>query len=411
MTIPVKFRGWARGVDNVHQDYEIPSDSLRRGVNVDILDSGKIRRRKGFTQTLASSGAHSLWSDGTVAYFVQNNQLRKFYENGTSVSLGTIAAGANRVSYVKVGQDVYFTCATARGKIKNGTLASWGVEVPATPPTVTTTAGVLPPGTYYAAVTYVMPDGRESGASLLTQTTLSTDGGVTVTSMPIPVDATITKKRLYLSTADGEILYMAAELGAADLFATISSPVSGAELRTAYLSTPPLGSAIAYTNGRIFVVDVADPRVVWFTEALDYDHVDTRKGYYTFGAPVSVIAGTSDGLYVCADMTYFIPGAGSPDATQRMVLEFGAIAGSETTIPFSTDVIWMTEQGPVIGKDGGVIEMLSKERMSPGGMADAAAMVRDKDSVRQYVVVGSNIDSSSLQAGSYAEAEIVRRAG
>lgn len=411
MTIPVKFRGWARGVDNVHQDYEIPADSLRRAVNVDVLDSGKLRRRKGSSQTLAASGSHSLWSDGATAYYVQSNTLRRFFENGTSTSLGTFAAGTNPVAYVKAGQEVYFTCATARGKIKNGILTSWGVEVPATPPTLTATAGVLPPGTYFAAVTYVTADGRESGASLLAQVTLAVDGGVAVTSMPVPVDSNVTKKRLYISTADGEVLYMAVEVASADLFATMASSVTGAELRTAYLSTPPLGSAVTLANGRIYIIDAVDPRVVWFTEALDYDHVDIRKGYYTFGSPVTVIAGVADGVFMCADMTYFVSGAGTAEATQRVVLEFGAVAGSATTIPFSTDAIWMTEQGPVIGKDGGVVEMLTKERMSPGGMVDATALVRDKDSVRQYIVVGSNTESSALQAGSYAEAEIVRRAG
>ncbi|MFA5976501.1 MAG: hypothetical protein WC859_10120 [Elusimicrobiota bacterium] len=411
MSIPVKFTGWSKGVDNVHQDYEIPADSLRRGVNVDILDSGKVRRRKGFSQTLAATNPHSFWGDGVVSYFVVNNALHRFFENGTSTSLGTVAAGANRMAYVKVNAEVYFTCATTRGRIKSGALTSWGVDNPLTPPTLAATTGVLPPGTYYAAVTYLLADGRESGASTLASVTLSADGGVAVTSMPVPTDVNVTRKRLYLSTANGEVLYMAAEVGAADLFATVSSPTSGAELRTEYLTAPPLGVALAYALGRIFIVDAADPRVVWFTEALDYGHVKKRKGNYTFDAPVTAIAGTADGIFVGAENTYFIAGAGNADAEQRMVLEFGIVAGSVASIPHSTDVIWMTAQGPVIGKDGGVVEMMTKERMSPGSMTDAAAMVRDKDSVRQYVVVGSNTESSALQAGSYAEAEIVRRAG
>lgn len=411
MSVPVKFRGWTKGVDNVHQDYEIPGDSLRRAVNVDVLDSGKVRRRKGFEQTLAVSTPHSLWSDGAAAYYVAANTLRRFYENGTSTALGTVAAGANRVAYVKVDADTYFTCASARGVVRNGALLPWGVEVPNVPPTISATTGVLPPGTYFAGVTYLLADGRESGASALASVTLAADGGVAVTSMPIPAAASVTRKRLYLSTPNGEVLYMAAEVGANDMFATISSPPSGAELRTEYLSEPPLGVALAHCLGRVFIVDAADPRVVWYTMANDYEHVDRRRGYYMFGAPVTAIAAAADGLYVGSDMTIFISRPGTPEESQRMVLEFGIVAGSVASIPQSTDVIWMTEQGPVIGKDGGSVEMMTKDRMSPGGMTDATAMVRDKDSVRQYVVVGSNTESSALQAGSYAEAEIVRRAG
>lgn len=407
----IKFSGWQKGVDNVHQDYEVPADSLRRGVNVDVLDSGKLRRRKGYSLVLAAAQPHSLWSDGATAYFVENNTLRVFNENGTSTALGAVSTGVDKLAYVKVNNDVYFTSRSAKGKIRNSLLSNWGVEVPVTPPVLAVTVGVLPPGTYFAAVTYLTADGRESGASVLSSVTLAADGGVAITGLPIPVSPDVTKKRVYLSTANGEVLYMAAELLAADLFANVSAPVTGAELRTAYLSEPPLGVALATVNGRVFIVDAADPRVVWYTEANDYDHVNRRRGYYMFGDAVTAIASTSNGLFVGAGATtYYISGAGNADASQRVVSDVGMIQGSVSYIPDSADAAWMTEQGPAIGKDGGEVQLLTRERMSPGGMLDTAAMVRDKDGVRQYVVVGSNMDSSALQAGSYAEAEIVRRA-
>ena len=37
------FAGWPAGMDNVHADHEIGADTLRRAVNADVLDSGKIR--------------------------------------------------------------------------------------------------------------------------------------------------------------------------------------------------------------------------------------------------------------------------------------------------------------------------------------------------------------------------------
>jgi hypothetical protein len=93
-----------------------------------------------------------------------------------------------------------------------------------------------------------------------------------------------------------------------------------------------------------------------------------------------------------------------------VIFEFGGISGSVSSVPNSADSIWMTERGAVIGKDGGAAEIVSEKRVAPGQMTEAAAMVREKDSVRQFVVVGSGGQSSSLQCGSYAEAEIIRRA-
>jgi hypothetical protein len=405
----VKF-GSFRGMDNIHEAMDLPRDVLRRAINADVLDSGRLKRRKGFSTSLAIVNAHSLWSDGAQGYFVASNVLRRFLENGTSLVVGNFAAGDSRVSYVKVNADLYLICATARGRVRDGVLSPWGVEVPTMPPTLAVTVGVLPAGVYYAAVTYLLADGRESGASVLSSVTLTAEGGIATTAMPNPVDSAVTKKRLYLSTAGGEELFMAAEVTASSQFTSIGAPASGARLRTVYLSPPPFGRALATYNGWIFIVDASNPRIVWYTESLDFDHVDTRKNYYQFGADVTVIAAVTDGLYVCADQTYFLPAAGSKDAGQRIVLEIGAIEGSAASIPLSADVIWMTERGPVIGKDGGVVELLADKAIASGGMISAASMVREKDGLSQFVVVGSNTQESALQAGSYAEAEIVRRA-
>lgn len=409
MAAGVKFGGF-KGMDNIHADIELPHDVLRRAVNTDILDSGRLRRRDGSAPALAVSGAHSLWSDGSRAYFVLNNELREFLVDGTSTVIGAFAAGTNRASYVKVNEDVFVTSKTVNARVRDGVMSAWGLEVPSAPPALSDTTGVMPAGRYFAAVTYVAADGRESGASVLTSIVLAAAGGVVTTAMPTPVSPFITRKRLYLSTPDGEVLFMAAEVAAADQFTNIGSSPAGVALRTAYLTPPPCGSALAYYNGRIFIVDASDQRIVWFTEALDYDHVDTRRNYYQFEAPVTVIAASNDGLYVCSDNTYFLPNAGSADAGQRLVLEFGAVEGSAATIPNTANSIWMTSRGPAIGKDGGVIELMAEKAVATGGMTDAASMVREKDGLRQFVVVGSNSEASALQAGSYAEAEIVRRA-
>lgn len=408
MVNSVEFGGF-KGMDNVHEDFELPRDILRRAINMDVLDTGRLKRREGSSQALAIAGAHSMWSDGASAYFVASNALRKFLPNGTSSSLGAFAAGVNRAAYVKVNNDVLVTSATARARISGGALQAWGIEVPSQPPVLTASAGIMPAGTYYAAVTYLLADGKESGASTLASITLSVAGGIATTWMPTPIDPLVTRKRLYLSTGDGEVLFMAAEVGAADQFVNIGVAPSGNRLRTAYLSPPPLGIALAHYNGVVFIVDAADPRVLWYTEPLDYDHVDTRKNYCMFESPVTVIAAASDGVFVCADNTYFIGNAGSTEASQRVVLEFGAISGTAASIPNTTNVIWMTEHGPAIGKDGGVIDLIAEKAIASGGMVDAAAMVREKDGLRQFVVVGSNTEGSALQAGSYAEAEIIRR--
>lgn len=43
MMEPVVISGWPSGMDNIHADHELDAKTLRRAVNADVLDSGKIR--------------------------------------------------------------------------------------------------------------------------------------------------------------------------------------------------------------------------------------------------------------------------------------------------------------------------------------------------------------------------------
>lgn len=408
----IKLGPWPAGMNNRAPDYALPTSkygrtiAVRNAVNVDFDDSGKARRRKGFTRSLAMAGAHSLWASATGAFFVVNNVLYEF-DGVVARVLGSVAAGAHRLAYEEVNSDVYFVCPSARGMLRANTLTPWGVEVPTTPPTFAVSTGNLDVGDYSAAMTYVLADGRESGASVLASISLDAAGGFAVTSMPVPVAAEVTKKRLYLSTAGGDVLYLALEVSPSAQFAAVSSPPSGPELRTAYLSPPPLGHAVAHYGASLFI---ADGKTVWYTEPHAYDHVDRRKNFYQFGADVSVLAAVKDGLYVCADRTYFIPGAGGKDAQQLEVLDFGAFAGTAQRVPNAADMIWMTARGPVVAKSGGSVEVLSADGLSPGEMENTASLIRESDGLRQFITVGTTSEGSSLQASSYAEAEVVRRA-
>jgi hypothetical protein len=44
MMEPVVISGWPAGMDNIHADHELDAKTLRRAVNADVLDSGKLAR-------------------------------------------------------------------------------------------------------------------------------------------------------------------------------------------------------------------------------------------------------------------------------------------------------------------------------------------------------------------------------
>ncbi len=84
-------------MDNIHADHELDAKTLRRAVNADVLDSGKIRRRKGFSPFLAEPGAHSLWASSLgAAFFVSGQTLWRLFADGTKQPIGTPAGSTQR---------------------------------------------------------------------------------------------------------------------------------------------------------------------------------------------------------------------------------------------------------------------------------------------------------------------------
>ena len=406
MMEPVVISGWPSGMDNIHADHELDAKTLRRAVNADVLDSGKIRRRKGFSPFLAEPGAHSLWASSSgAAFFVSGQTLWRLFADGTKQAIGTLAPNSGPLCYLEVNGRTYFNSAASRGRIDDGlTISPWGVDVPVSPPLMVQGPGALDAGTYHAVLTYVLADGRESGASAVSSITLSAPAEIGFYGLPSSTDAGVVAKRIYLTTANGETFYRVAEVGAGSSVATRGT--FSAELRTRYLSPPPYGSDMDFCLGRIWI---ASGRTVFGTEALDFDHADIRRQFYQFPADVSLIAATASGIYVCADQTYWISAPGTPEASIRPVFGFGAVPRSRAVIPSTTDPIWFSERGAIIGGEGGQASIVAEKRIAPGAMTGAASLVRESDSLRQFVVVGNNAQASSLQCGSYAEAEVIRR--
>ena len=165
-------------MDNIHADHELDAKTLRRAVNADVLDSGKIRRRKGFSPFLAEPGAHSLWASSSgAAFFVSGQTLWRLFADGTKEAIATLAPNSGPLCYLEVNGRAYFNSAASRGRIDDGlAVVPWGVDVPVSPPLMVQGPGALDAGTYHAVITYVLADGRESGASVSSSITHTSPG-------------------------------------------------------------------------------------------------------------------------------------------------------------------------------------------------------------------------------------------
>ena len=190
------------------------------------------------------------------------------------------------------------------------------------------------------------------------------------------------------------------------------NPVSGQ-----LLGKPPMATALAHYNGRIYL---ADGSTLWATELYLYDEVDKTRTFLQFESDVTALGEVSDGLYVgTKDATYFMSGVfGKMKQTQ--VLDEGVLPGSMISVTAelvrpeqsasSKAVAFMTKTGFCIGLDSGVSYNMTETRMLFPDALDVAAMYRKQDGVNQYVGVTNSGGTpvSTARVGDYVDAEIKR---
>lgn len=388
-----KYNGWKAGVNNILADHELPADMLRKGENVDVLDSGKLRRRKGITQ-LSSTPCHSLWSSGSTALCFASGALNRVNPNNALTALVTGLAD-RPISYTEAGLDIYWSNGLQYGRLSNGLALPWGVEVPALPPSAVSATGTLPLGTYQAAVTFNTASGEESAPSAYVAVSV-TAGGLTFT-IPQPLDAATTNVNLYLTQANEALLYHVAQFALGVTTFTISTRVIyGQQLRTEFLSRFIPCDIIATYHGCIYG---AQGNTLWVTEPYAFGLYRSSQSYYQFRSPIRLVIPMTGGLYVVCDKTYWLEGTGPGDFKERELLPYGGARRSSTRLPHSEDAMWFSDRGLVIGDANGTIKPVQSENVLPGAFLDGATLIREQNSIKQAIAVVRNpTDPATLPA-------------
>lgn len=213
--------------------------------------------------------------------------------------------------------------------------------------------------------------------------------------------------------------------GAVDAENTWLSPVVNptatlGEVRGRLLGPPPMATALAYYNGRIYM---AEGRTVWATELFMYRYVDKTRGYMLFESDVTVIGAVTDGLYVGTQTGVYFLGGTFGEMRRLPLSAYGAIPGSLVSVPAElvhptvnqsrNAVVFLTTSGLVAGFDSGQLLNITQDRVLFPGAVSAAALFRRQDGVNQYIGAADSGGSpaSAARIGDYVEAEIRRFRG
>lgn len=355
---------------------------LLNGSNVELDETGKPYRRLGTAQ-IDSSAVHSIWSDGDTFLCVRNGSLARMDKLLAFQDLSVPIKGT-RVTYLRVGRDVFFTDGVQAGIIHdtNG-YRVWGITPPSTP-AVTVTAGDMLAGTYLVALTFMRDSGVESGASPMVAVTLGDNEGLSI-ELPTSLDLDVDYVRVYVTTCNGEVPLLAAEHPRSDTLSSIVSlPTAHTlPLRTAQYGAAPSGQLLGYYHGRIYV---AENNYLWYSDPYEYELFKLTSNFIGFDSPVRTFAPVSDGLFVGSDAeTLFLRGTDPSDFSVEVVANYGTLMGTEVFVKdhqlgddAKTDAsFWMSKQGLCMGLDGGEYKNLTGSRyMLPDGVSHGASLLK-----------------------------------
>jgi hypothetical protein len=384
-------------MDNRHDEDNLPDGYLRNAVNTVFDDLGNAKLVSGATKVYSGSAIHSFWQ----GYFIEGSNLKRLNSDFTATTLLNI--GSNPVGYTKVGDRVF--CGNGLGGyvIYGDTAKSLGIAQPEQQPfLIARDTGGMFAGDYQVAITY-MRDGEESGCGTASRITVSDGGGIYFIMPTVPAD--IDTVAVYVSSVNGDELYLYDEVNASTTEVFIDNNISSIRLETQHMYQPILSDILTAHYGRLYWVD---GDLLRFTEAQKYGL--TKSGNYTrFGGDISIIASVPGALYVCADRTYRIGNIDGDGFSQRVeVLPYGAVKGTLRYDERSKTAYWQSHKGFVAANLEGIQEMVADVIALPE-YEKGTMTIAEMNGVRQLISVSQGGTASSLADSKYKSDEVARK--
>jgi hypothetical protein len=398
------------GINNRAAPERLDEKELREAENVDIDNSGRVRRRLGRKRVYTGNEVHSLWSDGIITLFAQGRYLMKLTSNNVGVALRTDLMRGAPVSYESVNGVVYWSNGFQKGRVRNEAPLHWGIVPPPAPVVALRDTGGLPQGTYMVKAVYVDSYGEESGASYATSFETGANQSAIVSLPSFPLEAATAK--VFMTSQNGDVYYYQGNVSAGQGL-IVTTVETGVPLRTEHLYPPPVGSIVRYFAGRMYVVT---GNVLWFSEPYALSLFNPRKNFYQFPGAITMVEPVEGGLFVSYEggKTVFLSGTSIEDTQELEVDELPAIRGTSVTTKgewfpaletTGTIAIWVTREGPTAGLPNGAVRRLTSERLSLPETGFGSGLIRHERGSRHYV--GTLRDDGGQAGNLYATDRVV----
>lgn len=399
MTEFKKTSGWSKGANNLTQNKRVPEGFVRHALNVDATPDGILTSRIGYERLYAGTNVRGVLALGSKLLVADGTDLVEVDKSGGSRVLRTIA-GAGQFVGAELNGILYFSTADECLKYDGLNVTPWGTPDVLYQPTLTAGDGALVPGHYQVAMTLVSPDGLEGGTDLPAVIKVA-DGGIAVAVPAVPSGYTA---RVYVSTVDGNTLYLQHTSTVAEVVAIGAVRDDTARCQTVLLRAPRPATRIVDHNASLVMVE---GRTVWWTRPMQPHLVDRVKGFVQYPEDVGEI-GSDGALFVSADKCYALTNVETGDIAQETVLEFPAYSGTGVKLPDGR-FAWMTRYGQAIS-DGGKMNLVNAGSFVPTAAVAGAAGVVDYNGSQTIITsTRGSTGSNSMAAADYFLGEIINQ--
>jgi len=377
------------GSDNRNDAYEVGL-AILSAVNVDFSRAGKPRRRAGYRQVYAGA-VDAAWGDSRDFIFQAGENLLSLAADYRVETLrgGLSPTVRGGLTACRVLDRLYWSNGVETGCIQAGQNRSWGLAPPASAPLLSVSGGMLIPGRYQCACTFIRADGQESAAGPVS--TLDLAGtGLALNGIPQSADPTVDTVAVYLRAPDGEQLYLAGYVPHGMTAWAFPGGPNEQPLQTQFKMPAPAGAHIAFYRGAVYV---AAGEYLYASEPFNYELFDARK-YIGFSSRINVLGAVADGLYVGTETDlFFLSGAGLDDFTLNPIASYGAVSGTAATVPASmfqdggmgTALAFVSQRGICAGFAGGNFRNLTEKNFHPDQSVQGAALWREANGQSHFL--------------------------
>lgn len=394
------------GIDKLSDETSLLPGTWRSVTNIDISRAGQMATRNGFTQ-LASGEYHSIW-------FAPQRSLMLAAKNGTLYSVNTTSGATTALvntgsqtilSYCEYNGNVYATNAGGVFVMPNNstTMSRCGTAAPQPPVVTASPNGGLVAGKYAVAISTVNAAGEESGSTEPQLVTLSTDGGIQLSGLPIVSGGAVA---IYVTTTNGDVLYEYARPPATFTTHLISATPTGGTIATQYLTPFQGGHSVRWHNGRLYV---ANGDTLWYSDAFRPHLTRLDTNFVQFSGTISFVEAVQGGIYVGDDRgVWFLDGGDPTKFELKRVSGCRAIPGTSLVVPnehFDQKVVntqlpvatWLCTSGYAVGTaEGSVIELNADKVRVPLSATGASTFSIRKGRKQVVTLVSTPTNATGL---------------